>query len=72
CWSLVRLVTYHLTNEATASSNVRKKFYVIGRPLVGAQSMAELSHKPLTIAVDNALQCHIKPPRECATALSGR
>ncbi|MET0123383.1 MAG: hypothetical protein ABW124_20285, partial [Candidatus Thiodiazotropha sp. 6PLUC9] len=24
-----RLVTYHLTNEATASSNVRKKFYVI-------------------------------------------
>jgi len=26
---LVRLVTYHLTNEATASSNVRKKFYVI-------------------------------------------
>ncbi|MES9954382.1 MAG: hypothetical protein ABW104_16210, partial [Candidatus Thiodiazotropha sp. 6PLUC2] len=29
CWSLVRLVTYHLTNEATASSNVRKKFYVI-------------------------------------------
>ncbi|MES9943296.1 MAG: hypothetical protein ABW121_22415, partial [Candidatus Thiodiazotropha sp. 6PLUC7] len=31
CWSLVRLVTYHLTNEATASSNVRKKFYVIAK-----------------------------------------